>query len=246
MQQAVPERPTIVAIAGFGDNAGMFTPLLTTHLAQSYRLVPLDLPGFGAPKMRGITTLAALAEYVSDQAREQQADIVLAHSVASIIASLAAARKDSRITTILSIEGNLTPEDGYFSGLAADYPTPAVFREAFLEKLDAMARDELVIARYRDNVALADPDALWELGNDSRAFSAKHMPGNVLITSADIAYLYNPDNCPAASLAWLDKHPVRRHVLPGASHWPSVTQPDMLADAIKAALEPDRSPEKAG
>ena len=44
-------RPTILLIAGFGDNASMFAGLHETALADAYHLLPFDLPGFGSPTL---------------------------------------------------------------------------------------------------------------------------------------------------------------------------------------------------
>ena len=230
-------RPPIILVAGFGDGADMFELLRETELASRYRLVPLDLPGFcGVPALEGPTTLARLADVVHDTASRESARILVAHSVASIIASLAARREPRIADRIVSLEGNLTAEDAYFSGTAADYPDPIVFREAFLARLDALSVEQPLLRRYRQTVAQADPRALWELGRDARRFSEENVPGDVLSEAAEVCYLYNPENCPEASLDWLDRNPMPRIVMEGASHWPSVDQPDLLSETILKAL----------
>lgn len=224
--------PTMILIAGFGDNRSVFDPLLQTKLEQAYRLAAIDLPGFGAPPLRGRTTLQLLAEFVDAQARRLKARTVLAHSVASIIASMAALRAGSPIDTILSLEGNLTADDAYFSGMAAAFDGPDEFRAAFLARLAAMARTDANIERYRTAVESADAKALWELGVDAHAFSATQTPGDVLARARSVAYFYNPANISAASLAWLERSTLRRVCLDGASHWKCFDQPDLLAERI--------------
>ncbi len=229
-------RPGVLFVAGFGDDASMFEGLMNTHLAQTYRLLPVNLPGFGAPALRSRTTLDALAEFVAERAAQADAKIIVAHSVASIIASLAARLPGCPLKTIISLEGNITAEDAYFSGTAADYDDPAEFRTAFLERLDQMATDAPVIARYRQSVSKADPLALWQLGTDARRFSSQHVPGDVLKSSGNVIYLYNPRNCPESTLQWLEDNPIERIVLENATHWKSVDQPDQLANKIAGAL----------
>ena len=208
-----------------------------TVLSYRYRLHPIDLPGFAGTKpLDGPTTLEALADVVHGIVLDAHARIVVAHSVASIIASLAARRRGSPIDTIISLEGNLTAEDAYFSGMAADFPDPGAFRQAFLHRLDAMARTQPVIRRYREIVSRADPQALWELGCDARRFSDAQVPGDVLRETATVWYLYNPSHCPPSSQDWLRRNPVREIHLDGATHWPSVDQPDVLARRILEAL----------
>ena len=232
-------KPTLIFLAGFGDGGAMFAPLQDTPLAQRFRLLPLDLPGFaGAPALPGQTSLEALAEVVHEVAVREDACTLVAHSVASIIASLAARRAESPVKTIVSLEGNLTAEDAYFSGTAADYDDAETFKTTFLARLDEMAETQPVVRRYAETVRHADPRALWELGCDARRFSETHIPGEVLRRAADAIYFYNPDNCAPASLAWLARSAMKAVVLEGASHWPSVDQPELLAQKILEALGP--------
>ncbi len=230
-------KPVILLIAGFGDNASMYEGLQGSCLTKDYDLLPLNLPGFGAPRLPDDTSLDSLASFVAEKAKETGAKIIVAHSVASIIASLAAQKPGCPLSTILSLEGNLTADDAYFSGTAADYDDPDRFRIAFLKRLDAMAEANPLVARYRRNVEAADPLALWQLGRDARRFSEKTTPGEVLMTAGRVTYLYNPDNCPDSSLRWLASNPIRRLVLDRATHWKSVDQPQLLSDKMLEALK---------
>ncbi|WP_170336792.1 alpha/beta fold hydrolase [Ruegeria arenilitoris] len=230
-------RPIILLVAGFGDNGSMFDGLAETHLAITHRLLPTNLPGFGAQPLAGRTTLEALSQYVKNEAVKYEAEIVVAHSVASIIASLAASRVDCPLTTIVSLEGNITAADAYFSGTAADYSDPVEFRDAFLRRLDEMAKSAPIIRRYRDEVSKANPMALWQLGIDARKFSTDHVPGEVLQRAANVTYLYNPDNCPEGTVRWLEENKMNQIILENATHWPSVDQPEVLANKIAEALK---------
>ena len=227
-------RPVVVCIAGFGDNVGMFAPLLDTAKNERLHIDAFDLPGFGAPALDR-TTLETLADALGARCRQLGARTVVAHSVASIIASLAAQRDGSPIRAIVSLEGNLTAEDAYFSGTAADYPDPSRFRAAFLSRLREMAEDDPIVEGYHHRVMNADPLALWELGCDARAFSERAVPGDVLMAAASVVYVLNPTNCPPASLAWLNAHDMERVVLEGASHWPTIDRPLDIAAIIQRA-----------
>jgi pimeloyl-ACP methyl ester carboxylesterase len=222
----------ILMIAGFGDNASMFEPLLATELAEANELIPLDLPGFGAPCLSSATSLSALGEWVAQQASEHGAIGVMAHSVASIIASMAASAPESQIKQIISLEGNLTAEDAYFSGRAAEFDDPTSFREWFLPRLVAKAANDPILARYVEAVETADPQALWELGCDAHRFSQSEHPGEWLERSAAVTYVVNRANCARASMQWLDQSGLDVVELAGASHWPTIDQPEQLAGAL--------------
>lgn len=230
-------RPVILFLSGFGDGASLFAKMHDTDLARDFDLRPLSMPGFGAPRQSDETTLKSLADWVVDQANVSGAEIVVAHSVASLVAALAAMVPGSPITRILSVEGNITAQDAYFSGTAADFPDPTSFRTAFLGRLTEMAKGNPVFAAFRDRVSAADPLALWQLGRDARRYSAQVVPGEILLAAAQAVYLYNPVNCPQSTLDWLDQNPMPRILMDGASHWPSIDQPDLLAQAIRQALD---------
>jgi len=173
-------------LAGFGDDSSMFAGLSETPLANTYNLIAINLPGFGTPALQATATLASLGKFVAAKAREYAATIVVAHSVASIIASLAANEPDSPITTILSLEGNITAADAYFSGTAAAYKDPNEFKSDFLARLESMVESQPIIKRYHSTVSKADPIALWQLGNDAHRFSATQVVGELLVASADV------------------------------------------------------------
>ncbi len=228
----------IVFIAGFGDHGGMFEALGVTVLGDEYAILGVDLPGTGlsSPREERLT-LPVAADLVADVVRQEKATIIAAHSVGSIVASLAAQVSGSSIDTVLAIEGNLTPADAYFSGSAAEYESADVFHAAFLARLDGMTAANPAIERYREQVAAADPRSIWELGCDVADWSQSQQPGDVLVRSAErVRYLYNPNNTPAESRAWLRDNEIMSIRLDGASHWAAVDQPELLAHKLLEAI----------
>ncbi len=230
--------PPIVCVAGFGDHGGMFEALGATLLDEHFAVVGVDLPGTGhSPPDTAPLTLDRAAALVAAEIREANASIIVGHSVGSIVASLAARRLGTRVTAVISLEGNLTPADAYFSGSAADYAVATEFHSEFLSRLDAMADGNDVVARYREQVATADPQSIWELGCDVATWSRAHDPGAVLTQCAPhVRYLFNPDNIPAESVDWLRRNKIAATQLDGASHWATVDQPDLVAEGVLATL----------
>ncbi|MEO1057743.1 MAG: alpha/beta hydrolase [Actinomycetota bacterium] len=230
--------PPLICIAGFGDHGGMFEPLGSTPLGERYTVVGVDLPGTGhSPPSAAPLTLDRAATLVATEICDADASIVVGHSVGSIVASLAAGQLDNRVTSLISLEGNLTLADAYFSGSAADYAAPARFHSEFLTRLDAIADGDAAVRRYREQVATADPRSIWELGCDVSQWSRIHDPGAVLTQSAPhVSYLFNPDNIPAESSEWMRRNEIAAIQLDNASHWASVDQPDLVAKVMLDAL----------
>ncbi|CTQ58681.1 alpha/beta fold hydrolase [Roseibium album] len=223
----------ILCVAGFGDNSSMFAPLVDARRSGDPQILPLDLPGFGAEPLRE-TSIATLAQHLAAEARRFGARSVIAHSVASIIAAEAAHLSDSTIDTIVSLEGNLTAEDAYFSGTAADYDDAVSFRVAFLERLHEMAKPNRIIEGYAERVSRADPGALWSLGRDARQYSQTSHPGERLRSAGNVLYVLNPANCPENSLNWLKTSGLTKVELDGASHWPTIDQPSKVLLALRS------------
>lgn len=229
------ETLNVILVAGFGDNASMFEPLLNTPLANEVNLHLLNFPGFGADASTEPTTLTSLAEFLSEQANQRNASVIVAHSVASIVASIAATLENP-VERIISLEGNLTEEDAYFSGTAADFDYPDAFLPHFIARLQVMAQQNPILERYIQQVHTADPLSLWQLGCDAKQFSQTNHPGEFLNSAAKVTYLYNADNCPKTSMAWLQQSTMHRVALPEASHWPSVDKPSLLSDIMRQVL----------
>lgn len=235
-----PDGQAIVLLAGFGDNGSAYDGFADTVLVDDYELIAADLPGFGNTESESQPLdLERAAQLVANVIVENDARIIMGHSLGSIIASLAASTTAPQVLTIISIEGNLTPQDAYFSGSAALYATPEQFRTEFLARLDELAKESDVVLRYRNEVARADPQSLWELGCDAHRFSSTRSPGELLQNAApQVHYIYNPANTPPETISWLEDHPnLPRSELPGASHWMMVDQPQLLAQLIACILD---------
>jgi pimeloyl-ACP methyl ester carboxylesterase len=87
---ASPAGSTLVLLHAFGDSGLAFTPLFATPLADRFRLVAVDLAGFGAsPPRDGVRTIADHAKAVADLVAslpERGPVGLVAHSMASMIA----------------------------------------------------------------------------------------------------------------------------------------------------------------
>jgi pimeloyl-ACP methyl ester carboxylesterase len=239
IQRFGPRNATpILCLAGFGDDSSMFLPLKETELAQHFRLVLVDLPGFGdePPFPNTFATISNLAGAVTELAAREKISIVLAHSVASVIACFAARQVGSTIRTILSLEGNLTTADTYYTQLVEEYEHPEDFHAAFLDLLAGRAETDPLIARYHSQVARAHTHALWILGMEMVALSEQVAPGQLLQEPERVHYFYNPENCADLSLAWLKASGIPSTVLPGASHWPTMDAPKVTAEALLKVL----------
>lgn len=232
------EGQVLVLVHAFGDSSLSFLPLLETSLADRFRLIAIDLAGFGAsPRRDDVRTLAdhadTLVALVRSLAPAKPAGLV-AHSVASMIAVEAAQRLGERFGGLFSIEGNLTAEDAYFSGRAADFDDPGEFKRRFLEDIRQMAQTRPVFRRYFDALLAADPTAMWNLGRDARRLSVGDEPGRAYSRVRPSLYYWSAENTTESSRRWIEQSGLDHRKFTNASHWPMVDQPAATASAIDA------------
>ncbi len=232
---------TLILVHAFADSGLAFTPLFDTELASRFRLVVADLAGFGAsPPRPGLHTIAdhaaAVAELVSSLPGQGPVGLV-AHSVASMIAVEAAPRLGARFAGLFSIEGNLTAEDAYFSGRAADFSDPLAFKQRFLDDLWSMAQEQVVLRRYFAGAMLADATAMWELGRDARRKSDDDEPGQAYQRIRPSLYYWSPANTAAITQRWIAQSGIAQRQFADASHWPMVDRPEDTARQIAAFFE---------
>ncbi len=232
---------TLHFIHGFADRGSAFTPLFDTPLAERFRLVAVDLPGFGAsPRRDDVLTIAQHAEAVAGLARSVSSFTLIglvAHSVGSMIAVEAAVRLGERFGGLFSIEGNLTGADAYFSGRAADFDDPHIFKQRFLDDLWDMSQAEPILRRYHGAVTMADPMAMWSLGRDARRLSLGDAPGQAYLRVRPSLYYWSRATTTAATREWIAANDIAQHEFAGGSHWPTVDQPREVAHVMASFFE---------
>lgn len=229
--------PTLMLLAGFPDNGYLFEPLFSCELARRYRLVAIDLWGFGAsPRRDDATTIVehahALAALITAFVPERSVGLV-GHSIAAAIWVEAAAKLGDKVGGLFSIEGNLTPDDAFFTGKAADYDDPYEFKRSFLGQIWELGQNSNTYRRYYAGAAVADPIAMWNLGRDARRISVGNEPGqSYKETAQPKLYFWSEESTPKTTRAWIEQSGIDNQIYTGAGHWPTIDQPEMTAKSI--------------
>ncbi|WP_280954631.1 alpha/beta fold hydrolase [Phyllobacterium sophorae] len=227
---------TLVLVHGFGDDMSAFSGLLTTGVADQFRLLLVDLPGFGSrPARDGVLSIAKHGRFLAEliiRACPGSSVGLVGHSVGSMIAVEAIRHLGRGAAGLFSIEGNLTRHDLYFTGKAASHSDPAALKSAFLKELDQLAQGDPTLARYRQAVDGADPRSLWELALDTIRTSEALAPGEPLrALGVSCLYYWNPENTNPETAIWIRERGLANRTIAGASHWP------MIDDASRVAAE---------
>ena len=236
-----PAGRTLLFIHAFADCGLAFAPLFDTPLAERFRLIVMDLAGFGAsPRQDDVLTIAQHADMIVAIARSLPAPGpigLVAHSVGSMIAVEAAPRLGKLFGGLFSIEGNLTAADAYFSGRAADFDDAGLFKRRFLDDLWSMAQAESSLRRFFATAVLADPIALWRLGRDARRMSIGDAPGQAYRRIRPSLYYWSPANTAETTRRWIAESDLDQQQFTNAGHWPTLDQPNETARVIAAFFD---------
>jgi pimeloyl-ACP methyl ester carboxylesterase len=222
--------PCLVMVHAFACCGMDFLPLFNTELADAYRLVAVDLPGFGgSPKQGGPGAIAdhaiALAGLLEKLSQGKRA-VVAAHSVGSMIAVEAIRQMEIGPAGLFTIEGNLTASDAYFSGKAADFDDPHEFKDAFLDELWRSGSAKPILKTYHADATLADAEAMWRLGCDARRMSVGDAPGQAYLSlRCPTQYYWSAENVPVETMTWIAASGISAIQFTGASHWPMIDIP---------------------
>ncbi len=230
----------MLCVPGFADSGASWVPL-ARELALRCEVAVLDLPGFGeAPPLGTDVTVAGFAELVAEVARRTWAGPVtlVGHSLGAALAVRAAHDLAEHCTAVVSIEGNLTTQDSYFSGQATRHDDPHDFKHAFVDQVRTLVADERAPASYAESAAVADPLSMWSLGRDATRQGAADRYGHEFAALRQpVLYLWSSTTTPPATQEFLRAHRLPNRHLTIEHHWPWTVRPDTIADLVHAATE---------
>jgi pimeloyl-ACP methyl ester carboxylesterase len=164
--------------------------------------------------------------------------VLVGHSLGSAMAVRTAQRRPGRITALLSMEGNLTTADGYFSASAADHGEASSFIDSLLERVADLVAEGAAPASYLESIRNADPVTLWSLGLDSAFQGLNDAFGTeFLALGLPARYLWSARSTPLATQRYLLEHGIDHRRNDQAGHWPLEHAQAWVLDEIRAFLD---------
>jgi pimeloyl-ACP methyl ester carboxylesterase len=220
---------------GFGESHLCFRDAFAHPLAERMRIFLFDLPGCGAspPRQTGLTIedAAQLCLDLIESFSSSRRIVLVGHSVGGIIATRVALMRDPSPDLVISVEGNLTPSDAYFSGQAANFDEPEPYYTWLRSKILAKEADDDIFRRYSCSLQLADPRTLWTLG---RSVAGDPNPGqDFLSLTCPSIYYWDPASTSDAAKQFLDENDIRQRKLEGLGHWPMISSPSRFYAAVE-------------
>ena len=142
----------LVFIHAFGDSGYCYEQVVSHPCLQRYRLIVLDLWGFGAsprrPDVRTVNNYStALERLIAETCANQKVGLV-GHSIGGSMAVQIGYRNPDIVSGVFSIEGNLTADDAMFTGRAANFDSASAFKESFLAEIWDMGENSDELRHY--------------------------------------------------------------------------------------------------
>jgi pimeloyl-ACP methyl ester carboxylesterase len=227
----------LLCLHGFADSGLMFLPLAETALPDHFELVLVDLPGFGgSPSKPGIALIQDYARAVAKLApviSHRESVVLIGHSIASAIAVAASELLSPPPIGVFSIEGNLTEDDAYFTGKAADWDAAEPFKKAFLNEIWELGATNVELRRYFGGVIMAQASAMWSLGKDAKRVSVGDSVGHAYrALKVPSLYYWSEATTSARTCQFIDAYSISNRRYTVTSHWPTIADPQATANAI--------------
>ncbi len=224
-------------IHGFAESSFCYRYVIEAERLTGYRLHAVDLPGFGvSPARPDCGTMADFAGALARAIAERSAGrpvILVGHSLGAPIAVDAMGALGGLVRGLVSVEGNLTAADAFFSGQAIHYVDPGAFKADFHAQIEAYKRLHAAYAGYAISVTLADAQTMWRLGRDVVARSENNALGAAYrALSLPRLYYWGKAATTDETEAYLSAHGLANQRFEAASHWPMIDIPEAFAEML--------------
>ncbi|MBI4196310.1 MAG: alpha/beta hydrolase, partial [Deltaproteobacteria bacterium] len=224
-----------------GESGLSFREAFDSPLAKNFRLFAPDFPGFGVSpfqsrrgSLRGSTRL--LGELI-DQFSKGRPILLVAHSLGGIVGTWTVQERPKQVRAYISIEGNLTRSDTFFSGLAAKAKSAGKFYHFFKGQILAKARGHEELERYFASLRFADPRALIAWGRSGVEATGLDRSGEEFagLTCRKI-YFWGEESMAHRSREFLRDKDIDHRCFKKCGHWPMIEKPKECYEAISEWL----------
>ena len=220
-----PSKQSIWFLHGFGDSGLAYQEVFDAPIQEAFNIYVVDLPGFGvSPIQENYLSIkdqaSLLTTIIKEETLNQQAVNIVAHSLGALIGTWVSQNLPGKVNYYLSIEGNLTEADSYFSSKPLEYETAEAFSQAFEKEVFELGKSQGRFKRYFSSLKLANPEGMrnWSItsqehiktnkcGYEFKALQCKKL------------YIWGDKDTPQATQDFIQKHQLPNRLYPGIGHW---------------------------
>ncbi|MBI2083861.1 MAG: alpha/beta hydrolase [Deltaproteobacteria bacterium] len=228
-------------IHGFGESGLSFREAFSSPLARRFNLFVPDFPGFGvSPYQKKFSTLPAVTELfarVIKKFSRKRPICLVAHSLGGVIGTWICERLHSQVVGYISVEGNLTRSDTFFSGLAAKAASPEKFYHDFLREIYRRSGDDESLQRYFASLRFSDPRGLVGWGRSGVKATGDNLSGREFAAlRCPKIYFWGNQSAPQESVDFLKAYSLANRCFKGSGHWPMIDQSREFYESVTEFL----------
>jgi pimeloyl-ACP methyl ester carboxylesterase len=231
----------IFIIHGFGESGLSFANALESEVAKQNNIWITDLPGFGASPYQN--KFISIEDYISHlialikATATTQNIFLVGHSFGGVIATILCERLE-KAKGFISIEGNLTQADSYFSGWAGQYDDGIKFQQDFKKLLFDKAKTRPEFEHYFASATIANSNAFIVLGKASRILTKNEDAGKRYINlNIPKLYLWGEVDTPLITQQFIENNKILHHCFKNKTHWMMKEEADLFYNIVNEFIK---------
>jgi pimeloyl-ACP methyl ester carboxylesterase len=231
----------IWCVHGFGASGASFLEAFDAPELRRYSLFVPDFPGFGrspeGERPQGLHEAAELLSRLIVAHSGSEQILLLGHSAGGLIATEVAGELP-QVAGLISIEGNITGADVFFSGKAAAAEDIDTWRRTFVEGLLPHAGADEATRRYCLDLVKAAPRTLREWARTTVEETGETKAGERFVElSVAKLYAYGERSAPPVTLAFLEKHGVPCRIFHHSGHSPMIDEAPLFYQMVAEFIQ---------
>jgi len=210
----------------FGESGLCYREAFESKLKNKFNIFVPDLPGFGVSPNNGTPlSIQQLTEKLKELINKISPNsnlYIVAHSVSGIIGTSLCKYFGEKINGYVSIEGNLTTKDSYYSSLPIHNSKEDFYRKYLTSVIkNSVSREDF--RRYLASIYFADIDSLFEWGKSTEKIISENKPGiEFLVLKCPKVYIWGDKDTPVETQKFIEEKKIPNIFLKGVGHWPMI------------------------
>lgn len=240
-------KETILYLHGLGSTKYDLFPATYLDALEEYGFLAIDFPGCGNTpyQIAQPITMDIMVEIINEVVTKLALAnlIVIGHSMGGISGLLYSHRYPKLVKSFINIEGNIAPEDCFWSRNVVKYSYEEFLQEKFLEKLEKSLSESSLLGmricgdRFRQQVT---PQAFY----DYCVSVVDHSDNSDLMSmfinlNIQKAFIYGSANSFLSYLPSLKKTSVKVIEIPNSGHYPHYSNPKYFYEKLEEFIYTD-------
>ena len=214
-------------IHGYGESGLSYKEAFESGLANSFNLFVPDFPGFGVspfrPESATVRDSADILIGLIGEISKGRPVFLVGHSLGGIVGTWTAMELSDKVKGYANIEGNLTSDDTFITGLCARYDDVDSFYSFLLGTIIPNIEGDEVFQRYFASLRFAHPRALLTWAKTCVEATGDTKSGEEYSKlECDTLYIWGGKSIPGRSMEFIDSKGLDNIGFEESGHFPMI------------------------